>query len=58
MVAPDAHSLHLLEQAHRLLDPLPRLENVAQDHEAVGPVLPQHGDGLAEFPRLLMDVGQ
>jgi hypothetical protein len=58
VVTPDAYGLYFSEQVNRLLHALAGLEHVAQDHEAVGPVLPQHGDGLAEFPRLLMDVGQ
>jgi hypothetical protein len=44
VVAPDAHGVDLLKQAHRLLDPLTRLEHVAQDHEAFGPVLVEQID--------------
>jgi hypothetical protein len=58
VVAPDAHGLNLLEQAHRLLDPLARLENVAEDDEALGPMLLEHGNGLLQFPGVLVDVSQ
>jgi hypothetical protein len=58
VVAPDAHGLDLPKEAHRLLDPLTRLENVAQDDEALGPVLLEHGNGLLQFPGVLVDVGQ
>jgi hypothetical protein len=46
----------LLKQGNRFLHPLAHLENVAKHNEAVGPVLLQHGDGLAQFRRVLVDV--
>ena len=58
VIAPDAHGLHLLKKDYRFLDPLAHLENVAEDHEPLGPVLSQDGDGLAPWLRLLVDVGQ
>jgi hypothetical protein len=58
VVAPDAHRLDLLEQAHRLLDPRAGLEHVAQDDEAFRPVLLEHGDRLLQLPGVLMDVGE
>jgi hypothetical protein len=48
----------LLQQGHRLLDPLACFENGAEDHEALGPVLLEHGDGVLQFPGVLVDVGQ
>jgi hypothetical protein len=47
VVAPDAHGPDLLEQCNRFFHPLAHFDNVAQDHEAVGPALLEHGDGLA-----------
>ena len=58
MVAPDAHGLHVLKKANRFLHPLAHLENVTQNHETVGPMLLQHGDGPSQLLRLLVDVGQ
>jgi hypothetical protein len=48
----------LPKRANRFLYQLAHLENVAQDDEALGPVLLEHGDGLAQFPGVLVDVGQ
>jgi hypothetical protein len=58
VVAPDAHNLDLPKQANRFLYPLAHLENVAEDHEALGPVLLEHGESLAQFPGVFVDVGQ
>jgi len=58
VVAPDAHSLNLPKQVHRLLDPLTRLEHIAQDHEAFGPMLLEQGNGLLQVPCVLVNVGQ
>ena len=56
VVAPDAHGVDLLKQAHRLLDPLTSLEHVAQNHETFGPVLVEQIDGLSESPGVFVDV--
>src|SRR5690349_14041607 len=58
VIAPNAHSLHLLKKGNRFFHPLSQLENVAQDQEAVCSVLLQHGDSLGQLLRLLVDVGQ
>jgi hypothetical protein len=58
VVAPDPHGPNLLEQANGLLDPLTHLENVAQDHEAVGPKLLEHGDSLLQLAGVFVNVGQ
>lgn len=58
MVAPNADGFDLVEQANRFLNPLAHLENVTQDHEAVCPLLLQHGDGLTQLLRLFVDVSQ
>src|SRR5262245_20473130 len=58
VIAPDAHSLHLLKKANRFLHPLAQFENVAQDHEAFGPVPLKYSNGLSQLSRLLVDVGQ
>jgi hypothetical protein len=41
-----------------LLEARPRLEHVTQDHVAIGPVLPQHSDGLSQLPGVLVNVGE
>jgi hypothetical protein len=58
VVAPDAHGFDLPKEANRFLHPLAYLEHVAQDHEALGPVPLQHGDGPSQLLRLLVDAGQ
>ena len=58
VVALAAHGLHSLKKADRFLDLLAHLENIAQDDEAVGTMLLQHGDSLSQLLGLLVDVGQ
>ncbi len=58
VVAPDTHGLNFLKQANSLLDPLSHLENVAQDHEAFGPMLLEHGDSFLQLPGVFVNVGQ
>jgi hypothetical protein len=58
VISPDAHGANLLKKADRFLHSPAHFENVTQDHEAVCPVLLQHGDGLPQMLRLLVDIGQ
>jgi hypothetical protein len=46
VVTPNAYGLDLLKQSHRLLDPLARLEHIAQDDEAFCSVLLEQSDRL------------
>src|ERR1700681_556074 len=46
MVAPYANRCHVTKQPHRFLNAFAHFTHVAQDYEAVGTVLLQHGDGL------------
>jgi hypothetical protein len=39
VVAPNSDGLNFPKESNRLLDPLPRIENVAQDNEALRPML-------------------
>jgi hypothetical protein len=58
VIPPDPNGLNFLKQANSLLDPLTHLENVAQDHEAFGPMLLEHGDSLLQLPGVFVNVGQ
>src|SRR5579871_4553261 len=58
VVAPHANRLHSLEEVNRFIDPVARLENVSQDHEAISAVLSQHVDGPSQVLRMLVNVGQ
>jgi hypothetical protein len=57
VVAPDAHGIDLLKQPNRFRNAFAHFENVAQDHEAVGPMLSQHVDGLPQLLRVFVNVG-
>ena len=58
VVSPDALRPDVQELANRLFDPFPRIEHIAQDHEAFRPMLLEHSDGLLQSSGVLVDIGQ
>jgi hypothetical protein len=58
MVAPDADRTGPSEEIDRLLQAASHLEHVAEDHEAVGPVLLEDRQRPPQVTEILVDVRQ
>ena len=58
MIAPDANRGHFSKKRNRFLNAFASVENVTEDHEAVGTMLLQHVNGLAQFLDVFVNVGQ
>jgi hypothetical protein len=58
VIAPDADCTGIGEEIHRLLQAVPQLEHVAEDHEAVGTLLMEDINRPAKVRQALVNVRQ
>ena len=58
MVAPDADHPGVVQEPDGLFEAASQLEHIAEDDEAVGPMLLQDRQGPPQFVLLLVDIGQ